>query len=191
MDNSTTNYDVIGQVYQLKCLDETISDCYIGSSINLHSRLQKHKHNSTCETSDKHNLRVYQKIREFGGWDNWTCNVLEETKNPTRSELIQLERKHYEQNINNATLNTVYCGRTEKEGRDAWLKLHPNYLKNYKEKHCVEIKQYYKDYYISNKTRIDTYNSEKVTCECGRVVNRNGMARHTRTKKHIKILSGL
>ena len=47
MENTFKNNNIIsGKVYKLYCKDENIKDCYIGSSIDLNGRLQKHKSNT-------------------------------------------------------------------------------------------------------------------------------------------------
>jgi len=192
MDNTNTFEDdepnPTGQVYRLSCKDTTIKECYIGSSINLRSRLQKHKHNTLCETSNKHHLTVYRKIREFGNWDNWKCDVLETVDNPTRSELIALERKHYEDHIDTATLNSVYCGRTPAEGKKAWKAKNPGYQQWYNDTHKEYLKEYYKEYYAENKEKLAEYYTTPTQCECGSIVNRSGIARHRRTKKHLECI---
>ena len=39
---------------------------------------------------------------------------------------------YYEENINIATLNTTYCGRSKKETNNAWAKKNPDYWKKYR-----------------------------------------------------------
>ncbi len=187
MDNTNTNdgMELIGQVYKLTCNDKSFEECYIGSTINLYSRLHKHKYNATNTNSDKFNLTIYKKIRENGGWNNWSCSVLETTKNPTRTELIQLERKHYELNKELSTLNTKYCGRSKKEGWRAWKQLNPDYCKNYQEKNKDKLKKYCHKYYDENREKLQARNNMAITCECGSIVNRSGLARHRRTQKHL------
>lgn len=192
MENTFENTDdVIGKVYKLMCKDDTIKDCYIGSTINLQSRLNKHKNNSINENSEKYHLKVYKKIRECGGWVNWKCEVLDELENPTRSELIQLERIYYEENIENATMNSVYCGRTPQEARDAWWKKNPDYMVQYRENNIDRIKKYNDDYYRSNREEILTKWKTRLTCECGCVVNKSCMIRHKNSAKHKKLMGEL
>jgi hypothetical protein len=176
---------VVGKVYKLFCKDETIKDCYIGSSVNIQSRLHKHKSNTQNENSPKHHLRVYQKIRECGGWDNWKCEILDELENPSRSQLIELERMYYEENIENATLNTTYCGRTKKETNKAWWAKNPNYMIDYREKYPEKVKTYNNNYYAKNHERIKEYYKQKVVCSCGCQLNKGSLLKHLKTKKHL------
>ena len=166
MDNTSNTFqrEITGKVYKLYCKDENIKKIYIGSSINLDARIQKHKHN---------------------------CEVLDELKNPTRSQLIQLERMYYEENIDIATLNTTYCGRTKKETSIAWNKKNPNYWQNYRNTHTENFKKYNAKYYAENRDKINKYYNEKKQCECGVSVCRSGMDRHRKTKKHINLMKNL
>ena len=54
----------------------------------------------------------------------------------------------YEDNIENATMNTSYCGRTKKEANTAWWNKNPNYMREYREKHPEKIKEYNDNYYF-------------------------------------------
>lgn len=58
-------------IYKLAC-----DDCdfiYVGSTRSIKDRKRQHKKKS--ETSE---TKVYQKIREYGGWENWRMVILEE-----------------------------------------------------------------------------------------------------------------
>jgi len=65
-------------VYKIFCKDNNIKDIYIGSSINYHKRIMRHKNNCNNENNEKYNIFVYKKIREYGGFDNWTFETIEE-----------------------------------------------------------------------------------------------------------------
>lgn len=189
MENTFKNNNIIsGKVYKLYCKDENIKDCYIGSSIDLNGRLQKHKSNSHNENSPKYNLTVYKKIRECGGWNNWKCDILDEIENPTRKQLIALERIYYEEHIDTATLNTFYCGRTKKEGNKAWWKKNPDYMLQYREKNEEKLKKYNKNYYDKNCEKIKNYYKEKVHCQCGCVVSKGAYIKHLTSRKHKKLM---
>jgi len=192
MENTFENNNVMfGKVYKLTCKDETVNDCYIGSTINLISRLAKHKNNCVNKNSKKHHLKIYQIIRENGGWHNWKCDVLDELENPTRTQLISLERQYYEDNIENATMNTSYCGRTKKEANTAWWNKNPNYMREYREKHPEKIKEYNDNYYFSNRQKILEGWRTKTTCQCGCILNKSGMNRHLKSARHQKLMENI
>lgn len=85
-----------GFVYMIKCKDENISDCYIGSTINLCSRKKQHK--SVCKTPENksYNFKVYKFIRDNGGFDNFEFVVLKEVEVNDKTELKQHEAEQYE-----------------------------------------------------------------------------------------------
>ena len=76
-----------GIIYKLCCKDPNVSDFYIGSTTNKRARKSKHK--SDCYNTNKnyYNSRVYQCIRENGGFDNWSFIIIEEYKCENRSQL--------------------------------------------------------------------------------------------------------
>ncbi len=85
-----------GCVYMIKCKDENISDCYVGSTINLCSRKKQHK--SVCKTPENksYNFKVYKFIRDNGGFDNFEFVVLKEVEVNDKIELKQHEAEQYE-----------------------------------------------------------------------------------------------
>jgi hypothetical protein len=58
-------------IYRIFCKDTNITDCYIGRTINFNSRKAGHK-----LSSRKSQLKVYRKIRECGGWNNWNMEIV-------------------------------------------------------------------------------------------------------------------
>ena len=85
-----------GYIYMIKCKDENITDCYIGSTINLCSRKKSHK--SVCKTPENksYNFKVYKFIRDNGGFDNFEFVVLKEVEVNDKIELKQHEAEQYE-----------------------------------------------------------------------------------------------
>ena len=61
------------------------------------------------------------------------------------------------------------------------------YMKTYREEHKEKIKEYNQSYYQKNRDKW-LYLNEKVNCECGRQVNRNGLKRHMRNNIHKKYM---
>ena len=75
--------------------------------------------------------------------------------------------------------------------------------KEYYEKHKEKLIEYYKQYRIDNlqqkieydkkyreenKEKIQARKKEKITCDCGHVINRDELSRHKKSKKHLKYL---
>tara|TARA_R110002126_G_scaffold90215_1_gene215318 strand:+ start:1130 stop:1648 length:519 start_codon:yes stop_codon:yes gene_type:complete len=56
--------------YKITCSDDTVKKIYIGKTKDLKSRLAVHKYNSIHS-----DIKLYQNIRENGGWENWNLTV--------------------------------------------------------------------------------------------------------------------
>jgi len=147
-------------IYKLCCKDTDITDIYIGSTINFRNRKCRHKSNCNNINSKKHNYKVYQFIREHGGWENWTMILIEKVNVNCKLELHQKERYYIEEL--KPSLNKQLPLRTKNE--------------------------YDKGYYNDNKEKITEYKNEKFTCECGGKFTKSNKNRHIKTKKHIKFL---
>ena len=81
-------------IYRIYCKDENIKDCYIGSSKCFEDRFYTHK--SACNTihNKRHNLYLYQFIRDNGGWDNFDREILEYYPCKDEEELKQKEQEY-------------------------------------------------------------------------------------------------
>ena len=90
---------MIGIIYEIACKDTTITDKYIGSSIQFNVRKSQHIRDYPL----KQHLPLYSCINKHGGLDNWDFNILDEYECNTRQELYQRERLYYE--IYEPTLN--------------------------------------------------------------------------------------
>lgn len=172
-------------VYKISCKDESITDCYIGSTTNLTRRIWKHW--SDCENTNSvtYSRKVYKKIRENGGLNNWNITKISKDDEvcSNRKELIQLERKYYELE-KNPSLNTTYPGRNKTECNARWRENNPDYMTNYRIDNVDRIKEMNKQYYQKNKSCISAYNSELIECNfCGTLTRRNNMWRHKKSKK--------
>ena len=111
------NYQ-ISFIYKICCMDLTIQDIYIGSTINFRSRKRQHKECCNNEKSSHYNMKIYNFIRENGGWDNWNMIQIKELSCNSKLELHAEERKTYEEL--KPTLNTQKPNRNQKE----WDKEH-------------------------------------------------------------------
>ena len=89
-------------VYRIECLDKNIKEFYIGSTADLKQRTGKHKQD--CKTS---NSKVYNFIREHGGWNNWNIDIELLTTGMEKKDRLELEQNYIdclkpELNSNNA-----------------------------------------------------------------------------------------
>jgi hypothetical protein len=113
-------------VYKLCCDDPEITDIYVGSTCNFKMRKWNHK-SSCCNPNDyKHNLYVYQFIRENGGWDAWSMILIKKYPHVVdNQELLMKERKWITRL--KATLNKQLPNRTKNE----WKMDNKEYIKAY------------------------------------------------------------
>jgi prophage antirepressor-like protein len=77
-------------------------------------------------------------------------------------------------------------------GRKAYYKNREKNIernKKYKEDHREQLLEYGKEYREKTKEKTNKERLEKVTCECGSVIAKSGMARHILTKKHLQNVS--
>ena len=129
--------------YKIVC-----EDCpdyiYIGSTTSFRSRKNQHKGCCNNENHKSHNLKIYKKIREYGGWENWNMIIIDEGKELT---FTQARIKEEELRIKyNGNLNSQRAYRTEEE------------KKQYYEKNKEKLTEQMKEYNEKNKEKIKEYN---------------------------------
>ena len=95
-------------IYNIYCKDENIKDNYVGHTADPEDRKRSHvKATYNLDHRDYH-LKVYEKIRETKGWENWTYKVIDRFQG-TKQEALEKEEE-YRKTLN-ATLNTYVCVR--------------------------------------------------------------------------------
>ena len=152
-------------VYKLCCDDPEITDIYVGSTCNFKVRKWNHK-SSCCNPKDhKHNRYVYRFVREHGGWDAWSMILVKKYPHVVdNQELLMKERKWVTRL--KATLNKQIPGALVELGTTEYER------------------QYGKQYYKLNTEKIKQNKREQIKCECGCMISRGHISRHTKTKKH-------
>ena len=80
-----------GFVYQIGRVDGE-GDVYVGSTFDLGKRKNCHKTSCMNEKDKAYNYRVYQTIRDNGGWYNYAVTVLETV--PISEKISNLENKY-------------------------------------------------------------------------------------------------
>jgi hypothetical protein len=92
-------------IYVIKCKNEEILDCYVGNTTNLKSRKTEHKYNCLNESSKSYTLKVYDFIRNNGGWNNFEIIELEKYSCNSKKEAEM--REHYWYFTLGSTLNMI------------------------------------------------------------------------------------
>jgi len=140
---------------------------YVGSTTDFRSRKKQHKSSLTNENSKSYNIKLYKTIRQNAGeWDMQPHSIF-----PCGSKLeLSIEEERVRQLLT-ADMNSNSCG-TGLTG--------PEYKK-----------QHNKQYREQNRDEINEKQRQKITCECGCVVNKDGLSRHRKTTKHILLMEKL
>lgn len=177
-----------GLIYTIRTGDSV----YVGSTCNFNRRKQSHKVHIFNKNTQKYNRNLYVKIRENNG--EWDMKPHKEFPCENKTQLT-IEEERYRVELK-ADLNTFSChGRDEKKKKETekqWLLNNPDKKramdKRRYEKHLNSILEQKKDYYENNKEDICEKMKEKTICECGCEVRLNGLSRHKRSAKHIKLM---
>ena len=184
-------------IYRIKCLDASIKESYIGSTVNFKKRMSSHKRTCHNENNKNYNQPLYKFIRENGGFEDWTMTIIDSLTTTDKNEVEKCERNYIEQQ--EFRLNKQLPLRTRKEYRLDHKEYNVEYMKQYHQDHKEELAEYKKQYAQSNREeqaeyqkqyreanreKINKRQLEKVQCErCSAFITRSAFSRHQRTKK--------
>ena len=140
-----------GLIYKFVCNDLECKDIYVGSTTNFTKRKNVHKYDCNNEKAKGYNYKVYQIIRENGGWDNWSMIEIEKYPCNDGNELRARERMKYEELKGN--MNIRIPNRSQKECNE-------EYYKNNKEKLKKRSKIYREENTNKQKKHINYVNSQ-------------------------------
>ncbi|MEY3752076.1 MAG: Yellowstone Lake virophage 6, partial [Pseudomonadota bacterium] len=118
--------------YKFVCENPEIKSCYVGQTINFQQRKNSHKSRCHKNTSEHYNYKIYQKIRENGGWDKWNMIEINRQICLDKSDAGKIEQQYIEEL--QANMNMINAGSFN---WDEW------YLNN-KERICENHKNNYK-----------------------------------------------
>ena len=183
-----------GLIYKLCCKNVNVKEIYVGSTINMKQRKRQHKQCAINENSEKHNIKVYQYIRENGGWSNWSMIWIKDYPSNSKRELETEEDKIMKEL--NATLNAKDAikdiEKRKKQCRE-YKQNHKEEIKiktaEWREKNKEHLKEYGKNRVRPNYEELQLKKKEIVICECGATSNKGHIARHRKTKKHQSFIS--
>jgi len=154
-------------MYKLCCKDKNIKEVYIGSTTNIIKRRSEHKANCKNEKRKEHNNKKYKFIRENGGWENWSMIMIEKYPCDNGEERRMREEQIRLEHHNNLNIRRAY--QTEED-------------------RIEDNREYMREYYHTNKDKLNEERKKKVTCECGSVVRMSDIVRHRKSKKHISLI---
>ena len=91
--------------YKIQCKNQDVKDMYIGHTTNFVQRKLAHKYSCIYDKCANYHCKVYNVIRENGGWDNWNMEIIAFHNCEDLYTARKLEQQYFEQY--NATLNSV------------------------------------------------------------------------------------
>jgi hypothetical protein len=128
---------------------------YIGSTTNFIKRKYMHKNACNNESDKRYNLKLYQFIRDNGGWDNWVMVQIEPYSCNSKKELETKERYWIE--TLKSKLNCFIPTRTYAEyyndNKEKILEKNKQYNIDNRDK----LVEYQKEYRIYNKDKAKQY----------------------------------
>ena len=148
-------------IYKIEHIDDD-SLVYVGHTTNWDKRKCKHKFNCYAEKSGHYNLKLYQMIRENGGWEKF--RMIEVEKYPCNDKREAEKRECEVMKELKATMNSMksYLSDEEKKERQKqYYELHKNnqnkYSKEYRKNNIENFKNREKKYREINKDKIKEY----------------------------------
>ena len=182
---------------------------YIGSTTNFNRRKATHKHRSNT-----HNQKVYQTIRELGGWDNFEMVLVAKCPCDDKKELHAKEFEYQQLFDVNMNMSSASSGLDFSDSEYMKKYYEKNceklseYQKKYREKNfeklCKKSKLYYEknyeklreknreigtQYREKNREKIREKGKEKIECECGCIVTYSNIVKHRKSQRHLNIMS--
>ena len=191
---------------------------YIGSTTNFIKRKNMHKTTCNYENNTYYNLKLYQYIRQNGGWDSWCMIQIQPYSCSSKKELETQERYWIETlkpklNNNIPTRTNVeyyYDNRDKKkeyskqyyyDNLDKIAEKQKQYRienknkiaekqKQYRIENKNKLTEYDKQYYYDNRDKKIEYAKQKVICDnCGCEIVKRVLQRHKKSQKCINFNS--
>ena len=92
-------------IYKITCKNTNVIDKYVGHTTNFVQRKHAHKNGTINKKSPTYNSKIYRIIRENGGWDNWSMEMINFYNCKDLYEAREKEQEHYV--ILNANMNSI------------------------------------------------------------------------------------
>ena len=180
-------------IYHFFCKDKNITDTYVGHTTNFTERKASHKRTCCNETNKDYNRKLYQIMRENGGWENWNMIPLEEYPCENITQAIIKEQEWLEKL--EAKLNDVraYTSYEQKlKNMREYYDEHKDEIKIWNKKYIEENKEIIAERnhnrYEKNKEEIQRHKQQTINCECGGRYTINHRATHLKTLKHMSFM---
>ena len=63
-------------IYKITCIEPNITDVYVGHTTNFVQRKHAHKQSCTNQNIANYKCKLYEVIRNNGGWKNWKMEII-------------------------------------------------------------------------------------------------------------------
>ena len=161
---------------------------YVGSTKNL--TMRKHKHKSSCnnEKDKSYNCKVYETIRNNGGWNNFKLVPIEEFECDTKQQSL-IREQHWitELKPKMNSCNALQDGEYYKIYREANYEALNEYQKAYKEANRDKInekgREYKKAYREANYEALNEY--QKAYQKAYREANKEAINEKARERRRL------
>jgi len=94
-----------------------------------------------------------------------------------KEQIAEYQKQNYER-------NKEQIAERQKQYRELHKEQIAERMKQYRELNNEKILEYQKQNYERNKEQIEERMKQKITCECGCILRKDSLLRHTKTKKH-------
>ena len=92
-------------IYKITCNDSTVHDTYVGHTTNFVQRKHAHKQSCINTKSANYKCKVYETIRNNGGWLNWKMEIINFFNCTNHYEARLKEQEYFV--LLNANLNSI------------------------------------------------------------------------------------
>ena len=130
-------------MYKICPKNNNLNLCYVGHTSNFISRKSQHKTQSINPEYSKAHQKVYETIRNNGGWDEWEMVEIEKIKCKSKLEARIREQELIKEY--NANLNTLSAFVTEEERKQTKKRITEKFRIENKDKIREQEKKYKED----------------------------------------------
>jgi hypothetical protein len=92
-------------IYKITCNEPTVLDTYVGHTTNFVQRKHAHKQSCVNTKSANYKCKLYETIRNNGGWSNWHMEIIHFFNCKNHYEARQKEQEYFV--LLNANLNSI------------------------------------------------------------------------------------
>lgn len=155
-------------IYKIYCLDNQTNYTYIGHTKCFVTRKSAHKSDCCKENKPNYNFPLYQAIRQYGGWTNWSmipiekldCDLIE----AKIREQYWIDKQEDKLNIKAAFITEEDAAAKAAASEKAYRELHKEDRKAkrkiYNAANKEKIAADYTAWYQANKEKRKLYNAE-------------------------------